>query len=55
LAVFASNSSFGGSTLTEFNPDHVDEEGTMATTFIQGIAHAFARPEPAIISQGREG
>lgn len=41
LAVFASSPHFGGLTITEFNPDHVDEEGTVTATFLDGLAHAL--------------
>lgn len=41
LAVFASSPNFSGLTVTEFNPDHVDEEGTVAETFLEGLAHAL--------------
>lgn len=42
LAVFASSPKFGGLTVTEFNPDHADEEGVLAKTFITGLARALA-------------
>ena len=41
LAVFASSSKFGGLTITEFNPDHVDEQGDFAKTFITGLSRAL--------------
>lgn len=45
LAVFASSPNFSGLTVTEFNPDHADEESTLA--FIEGLAQALAGQEPA--------
>jgi arginase len=41
LAVFASSPKFGGLTITEFNPDHVDEEEDFAKTFITGLSRAL--------------
>ena len=41
LAVFASSPKFAGLTITEFNPDHVDEEGILAETFITGLSRAL--------------
>ena len=38
LEVFASSSHFGGLTITEFNPDHADEEGVLAATFASELA-----------------
>jgi arginase len=43
LTVFAASDKFGGLVITEFNPDHCDEDGVMAKTFVQGIAHALKR------------
>ena len=43
LRVFASSPQFGGLVITEFNPDHADEDGTLATTFVQGIARALTQ------------
>jgi len=43
LSVFTANPNFCGLTITEFNPDHVDEEGTNALTFIKGLAKTLAR------------
>ena len=42
LSVFTSSPNFSGLTVTEFNPDHVDEEGTNALTFIKGLAQSLA-------------
>jgi arginase len=45
LAVFASSPGFSGLTVTEFNPDHADQEGTYAVTFIEGLSHALSGKE----------
>ena len=42
LSVFTSNDKFGGLVITEFNPDHLDEEGKDAAVFIDGIVNALA-------------
>jgi arginase len=47
LAVFASSPKFSGLTVTEFNPDHVDQDGALAVTFLEGLARALAGKEPA--------
>lgn len=49
LAVFASSPNFSGLTVTEFNPDHADEESTLAVTFIEGLAQALVGKEPVVI------
>ena len=41
LYVFASSNKFGGLVITEFNPDHLDEEGKHAEIFIEGIIKAL--------------
>lgn len=41
LSVFTSSSKFGGLVITEFNPDHLDEEGKDVAIFIEGIAKAL--------------
>jgi arginase len=46
LTVFAASAKFGGLVITEFNPDHCDEDGGMAATFVQGVAHALRRNKP---------
>ena len=38
LEVFASSSHFAGLTITEFNPDHADEESVLAATFASEVA-----------------
>jgi arginase len=42
LAVFAASPRFGGLVVTEFNPDHADEEGALAAALAQGIADVVA-------------
>jgi arginase len=42
LSVFASSPKFGGLTVTEFNPDHTDQEGVLAVTFIENLARSLA-------------
>ncbi len=42
LEVFASSPRFAGLTITEFNPDHADEEGTLAAVFTSELAAALA-------------
>lgn len=43
LAIFASSPYFGGLVITEFNPDHIDEDEVLAATFVQGVAQALAQ------------
>lgn len=48
LEVFVSSPKCAGLTITEFNPDHADEGGILAATFVEGVASALAstkRPE----------
>ncbi len=42
LTVFVASPKFAGLTITEFNPDHADEDGILATTFVEQLAHALA-------------
>jgi arginase len=42
LALFASSPAFSGLTVTEFNPDHADEQGALAVTFVASLAQALA-------------
>ncbi|MDQ3924047.1 MAG: arginase family protein [Actinomycetota bacterium] len=42
LEVFASSPYFAGLTITEFNPDHADEEGELAATFVREVADTLA-------------
>jgi arginase len=42
LEVFLSSPKCAGLTITEFNPDHADEDGVLATTFVEGVANALA-------------
>ncbi|MFQ6114974.1 MAG: arginase family protein, partial [bacterium] len=48
LAVFASSPNFSGLTVTEFNPDHADEESTLAAAFLKGLAQALVGKGPAM-------
>ncbi len=41
LSVFASSPKFGGLTVTEFNPDHTDQEGLLAVTFLENLARSL--------------
>lgn len=43
LATFAASPKFGGLVITELNPDHADEEGTLVATFAQDVASALGR------------
>ena len=42
LGVLAASPRFGGLVVTEFNPDHADEEGALAAALAQGIADVMA-------------
>lgn len=44
LEVFTASPRFAGLTVTEVNPDHVDEQGTVAATFASEVAAALAAP-----------
>jgi arginase len=48
LAAFASSPKFAGLTVTEFNPDHADQEGALAETFLRALAQALAGNEPVV-------
>ena len=41
LSVFAASPGFGGLVVTEFNPDHADEDGELAATFAQSVVAAL--------------
>jgi arginase len=41
LSVFAASPRFGGLVITEFNPDHDDEEGSLAAAFVRGVTGAL--------------
>jgi arginase len=41
LSIFTASSKFAGLAVTEFNPDHDDEEGSLAEMFIDGLARAL--------------
>jgi arginase len=43
LELFVSNPKFAGLIITEINPDHADEQGVLATTFVDGVAKALKR------------
>ena len=45
LRVFVVSPKFAGLVITEFNPDHADEEGVLVTTFVQSIVNALAGVE----------
>jgi arginase len=47
LSVFAASPRFGGLTITEFNPDHADEEGFLAERFASGVAATLGSPSIA--------
>jgi arginase len=42
LEVFAASPAFGGLVITEFNPDHADENGELTARFVRGVAGALA-------------
>jgi arginase len=42
LEVFAASPRFAGLVITEFNPDHADEEGETAAALVRGIVDALA-------------
>ena len=46
LGVFAASPKFGGMVITEFNPDHADEEGELAATFVREVADVLAGNAP---------
>jgi arginase len=41
LEVFVSSPKFAGLTIAEINPDHADEEGTLAMTFVDNLVNVF--------------
>ncbi len=43
LEIFAASTHFGGLVITEFNPDHTDEDGVLAATFVQRVAQALSQ------------
>ena len=55
LEVFASSPHFAGLTITEFNPDHADEEGELAAAFVRGVAGALAGNESLRNRRGLKG
>jgi arginase len=46
LTAFAASPGFGGLVVTEFNPDHADENGELAATFVQKMTGALAGSGP---------
>lgn len=42
LKVFVASPQFGGIVITEFNPDHADEEGILVTTFVESLVNVLA-------------
>jgi arginase len=42
LEVFVSSPKCAGLTISEFNPDHADEDGALAAAFVQGVVSALA-------------
>ncbi len=46
LGVFAASPGFGGLVITEFNPDHADEEGELARVFVREVAGVLAGKAP---------
>jgi arginase len=46
LEVFVASPRFAGLSLAEINPDHADEEGTLATTFVESLVKVFAVKKP---------
>jgi arginase len=58
LGVFAASPKFAGLVLTEFNPDHTDEEGEAAAALVRGVVNAVAgkkAPERSDDPTDREG
>ena len=47
LEVFVSSPQFAGLSIAEINPDHADEQGILATTFVESLVRVFGvtRPE----------
>ena len=45
FGVFAASPKFAGLVLTEFNPDHADEEGEAAAALVRGVVDAVAGKE----------
>jgi len=52
LEAFAASPRFAGLVLTEFNPDHADEQGETAGALARGIVDALARKQAAEDSHG---
>jgi hypothetical protein len=45
FGVFAASPKFAGLVLTEFNPDHADQEGEAAAALVRGVVDAVAGKE----------
>ena len=45
LEVFVSSPQCAGLTITEFNPDHADEDGVLAAAFVEGVVSVLASPK----------
>ncbi len=43
LDVFAASPQFGGLVITEFNPDHMDEDGKLASIFVERVVQALVQ------------
>jgi arginase len=48
LSVFAASPRFGGLVITEFNPNHDDEEGSLAAAFVRGVTDARTGTAPPV-------
>jgi arginase len=46
LTAFAASPGFGRLVVTEFNPDHADEDGELAATFAEALTSALAGTGP---------
>jgi len=46
LTALAASPGFGGLVVTEFNPDHADEDGELAATFAEALTSALAGTGP---------
>ena len=48
LSVFTASPRFGGLVITEFNPDHDDEAGSLAAAFVRGVVDALTGRTQAV-------
>ena len=53
LGVFAASSKFAGLVITEFNPDHAEEEGEAAATLVREVVYAVAGKKAPERSDGQ--